>query len=304
MRRKSRFLMMVSLTAALGTAMLATAPSGFAQGIVVDTMSRSFPARGRTVIVLKNVDGRTRITAGAQADVNIRATKEVYRASSQEEARRVGSEVAVRLEQFGNRLEIEARYPRLRNWFGSRPQVLVHFEVIAPAASDLEIQSVDGPLDVDGFEGRIDMKTVDGRLTARRCSGQVTARTVDGSLDLTDVRGGVGAHTTDGSLSIAGILQTVDASSTDGHIDIIVEPGSRMAGEWSIHSSDGAIRIGLPQGFDADLDVRTGDGHISCAHPVTIEGRSDSHRLSGKINGGGNLIRIESGDGSVDIIRN
>ena len=95
----------------------------------------------------------------------------------------------------------------------------------------------------------------------------------------------------------------MDGGSTDGSIDITVEPGSKMGGEWSIHSADGAIHIELPQDFNADLEARSGDGQIKCDYPVTISDSVDKHRLSGRINGGGNLLKVQSGDGSINIIK-
>lgn len=76
-----------------------------------------------------------------------------------------------------------------------------------------------------------------------------------------------------------------------------------MGGEWSIRSSDGSIHIELPADFHADLEARNGDGQIKCDYPVTISGSVDKHRLSGKINGGGNILKVQRGDGSISIIK-
>ena len=282
---------------------LLMAASGFAQGIVVDEIVRTFPAKGRTLVLVKNVDGRIRIVSGTQPEVNIRATKEVLRAGSQDEARRAAAEVDIRLEQFGERVEIEAKYPKQWNFFGTGPKVLAHFEVVAPPNSDLEVRNVDGSVVAEGFAGHIDLATVDGSLTARQCTGTVTAKTVDGSLELRNVHGDVSAHTTDGKLSMDGVFRTLEAQSTDGSINITVEPGSKLGGEWSIRSSDGSIHIELPPDFSADLEARTGDGQIKCDYPITTSRSVDKHRLSGKINSGGNLLRVQSGDGNINIIK-
>jgi DUF4097 and DUF4098 domain-containing protein YvlB len=76
----------------------------------------------------------------------------------------------------------------------------------------------------------------------------------------------------------------------------------RMGGEWSIRSADGSIHIELPQDFSADLEARTENGQIKCDCPVTISGSVDRHRLTGKINSGGNLLKVQSSDGSINII--
>ncbi len=144
MHRAPRWIQSTRLVVLAGLLAFLMSSSGFAQGIVADDIARSFPIKGRALVMVKNVDGRIRITAGTQPEVHIRATKEVLRAGSQDEARRAAAEVEVRLEQFGNRVEIEAIYPKRWNFFGLKPKVLVHFEVVAPAASDLEVRNVDG----------------------------------------------------------------------------------------------------------------------------------------------------------------
>jgi DUF4097 and DUF4098 domain-containing protein YvlB len=231
----------------------------------------------------------------------VRAVKEVHRAGSKEEAQRAATEVQVRIDQIGNRVEVEAIYPRQWFSFGLKPQVLVHFEVTMPSAADLEARTVDGPLDVEGIDGRLQMASTDGNLAARSCAGRIEARTTDGELSLDGVRGEIRAHSTDGNVRIAGLLNILEVDTTDGGIEIDAEDGSRMNAEWSIRSSDGDVHLRLPEGFSADLDITTGDGRITNEYPVTMQGQASSHRLMGKMFDGGELLRIRTSDGDVAI---
>lgn len=173
MHQTSRWNQLTRLVVLAGALALGSASHGFAQGMVTDDIVRSFPVKGRTLVIVKNVDGRIRIVSGTRPEVNIRASKEVLRAGSQDDARQAAGEVEVRLEQFGDRVEIEAIYPKRWNFLGLKPKVLVHFEVIAPSASDLEVRNVDGSLTAEGFEGHINLETVDGSIIARQCTGTV-----------------------------------------------------------------------------------------------------------------------------------
>lgn len=303
MHRTNRGIQWICFSACACLLIIFAAADVMAQGMAAGDVNRTFPVKGRTLITVKNVDGRTRITSGTKPEVNVLASKEVLRASNQNEARQAADEVQVRIEQIGNRVEIEATYPKRWNLFGLRPQVLVHFEVVAPSGSDIEVHNVDGAVIAEGFDGKIDLSTVDGSLTARQCSGSLAARTVDGALDLKNVRGDVSARTTDGKIIVDGAFRILEVQSTDGSIDVAVEPDSKMDGSWSIRSVDGAIRIELPSNFNADLEARTGDGHIRCDYPVTISGNPDKHRLSGRINGGGAVLNVQSGDGGIHIIK-
>src|SRR5439155_576918 len=70
---------------------------------------------------------------------------------------------------------------------------------------------------------------------------------------------------------------------------------------WKIGEGGGSIKLELPENFAADVDLHTGDGHISLDMPVTVEGRLGGNNIHGKLNGGGNLLTIHTGDGSIKL---
>jgi hypothetical protein len=49
------------------------------------------------------------------------------------------------------------------------------------------------------------------------------------------------------------------------------------------------------------LEVRTGDGHIHLGVPVTVTGAQTDNEVRGKLNGGGPLLSIRTGDGSISV---
>ncbi len=288
------FLILLSLPLLFGATAFA--------GQVVDTVERNFTVPGRPAIVLRNGGGRSRITADNQAQVRVKATKEVRRAANEAEARQLAEQVQVRIEQSGNRIDVEAHYPKhIGNFFVDNPEVLVHFEVIAPRSSDIDARSTDGSLGVYGFDGKISITTGDGDLTADNCSGNIIAQTGDGSLEIESVRGDVSAHTGDGSMTLDGVFQGLDAKSGDGRIDIRARAGSKMGRDWSIHSGDGNVRLRLPEGFAATMELGTGDGNIDSEQPIAFEVGSSKKHVLGKLNGGGYRLRIQTGDGDINI---
>lgn len=269
---------------------------------VVETIDRSFTVDGTPEIYVRNVDGRIEVTAHSGSDVEVRAIKEVTRASSDSEAKREAEKVKVRIEQVGDRIEIEAEYPKTLFSFNG-PKAVVHFEIRTPRRTNLDAKSVDGQLKVTGLEGDLRLKTVDGDLHADGCSGSIVAEGVDGDLLLRELDGNVDARTVDGDLELDGRLSVVQAKSTDGDIAIQVQANSAMTEDWSIRSTDGSIRLELPDGFGADLDVEVSDGDIETDHPLALEGKLSSHQLQGKLYGGGHLLRIRTKDGSVELTR-
>jgi len=277
-----------------------TAAAAWAFDDTVETIDRSFTVDGTPELFVRNVDGRTTLDAHEGAEVRVRAIKRVTRASSEADAKEAADEVEVRIEQIGDRIEVEARYPR-RSFWGRGPRVLVDFEISAPRLSDVDAKSVDGPLEAAGFEGELRFETVDGDLRAEACTGRISAEAVDGDLLLDQVEGTVEAHAVDGEMRIDGILGALRAESTDGDITVRVRPSSTMEDDWSIRTTDGSIQLVLPDGFAADLNVRAGDGEIEIDHPVTITGKLSRHSFRGPLNGGAYELMLRSSDGDIEI---
>ena len=277
---------------------ISDAPADF----IVETIERSFTVQGRPALRVKNAEGRIRIVAGKQPQVQIRAIKEVRGASSIEDARQYADRIHVRIEQNGSRIQAEATYPSMNRFpFGREPEALVHLEIIAPMSSDLEASNADGEIQLEGIEGKIKAQTADGKLSIVNCSGQIESRTADGDLRVQGAAGDVSAKTSDGSVSIDGVFQALNAVSGDGRMIIKVIPGSKMMNDWSIRSGGGNIRVSLPEDFAADLDASTGDGRIRVDYPVSSERARSENKLTGKLNAGGRLLRIRTGDGDITI---
>jgi hypothetical protein len=150
-------------------------------------------------------------------------------------------------------------------------------------------------------QAALDLHSGDGHISVNGISGQARLDTGDGHIDVQGFTGGLRAHTGDGHMTIDGVLTDVDLRTGDGHVDLTVRPGSKMNNGWLIHTSDGRVEARLPMDFAAELYAHTGDGHIQLDMPVTVNGSIERARIRGKLNGGGPLLEISTGDGSIHI---
>jgi DUF4097 and DUF4098 domain-containing protein YvlB len=149
-------------------------------------------------------------------------------------------------------------------------------------------------------EGRVDLHTGDGNINLAQFKGEMLLRSGDGSEELDDVDGKLQATTGDGHIRATGRFDELDLKSGDGHVDARATSGSAVATSWKLESGDGSVTLELPDNFAADVDLHTGDGHIDLDLPVVVTaGRIQPHDVHGKINGGGNLLSIQTGDGSI-----
>jgi hypothetical protein len=192
--------------------------------------------------------------------------------------------VRVTEHQEGDKVELQVRVPN--QWgFHLNMHRGVRVEIQVPPQSTLDLHSGDGHISVNGV------------------AGQARLDTGDGHIDVQDFNGSIHGHTGDGHMSVDGVFTDLDLRTGDGHIDLTVRPGSKMANGWLIHTSDGRVEAKLPQDLAAEIYANTGDGKIQLDLPVTVNGSIESTRIRGKLNGGGPLLEITTGDGGIHIFK-
>jgi DUF4097 and DUF4098 domain-containing protein YvlB len=182
--------------------------------------------------------------------------------------------------QNGDAVEIELRFPHhvFTVQFGSYK---VDIDIHMPRQGRVNLHTGDGSIQLANFKGDMDLESGDGHEQIESVDGKLRARTGDGHI------------------RVAGRFDALDLSTGDGRIEARVLPGSTMASSWNVRTGDGSVTIELPESFAADVDLNTNDGHINVEMPVTVDGRIGDKNIRGKINGGGNLLTIHTGDGSI-----
>ncbi len=84
-------------------------------------------------------------------------------------------------------------------------------------------------------------------------------------------------------------------NTSDGHIKV-----DGVKAEQRLESGDGSVETTR---CDGTLWVHTGDGHIDSDLTITVQGSINRNHLRGTMNGGGPLLRIHTGDGSIHLSR-
>lgn len=184
--------------------------------------------------------------------------------------------------QVGDSVEIEVRFPN-RHVYMDWGQHRVEIEIRMPR------------------EGKVNLRTGDGRISVSRLKGEMDFYSGDGRIDVEDVDGSLHARTGDGSMRITGRFDSIDVSSGDGRVSVSARTGSRVERAWEVRTSDGSVDLEVPGDLAADLDLHTGDGHITVNVPVTMEGKLNRQDIHGKLNGGGNRLVVHTGDGSITV---
>ncbi len=182
--------------------------------------------------------------------------------------------------QSGNRVDLEVREPSSHFSFGVRS---ISIEIRVPRELTAEVHTGDGSIHLRGVHGSVRLDTGDG------------------SIQGDDLDGALTAHTGDGSVHVNGRFDVLQLHTSDGSVDASVVPGSHMSSDWKVETGDGSVRLDLPHDLAADIELHTGDGSIHLDIPVTVNGLRNEHEIRGKINGGGPLLRVRTGDGSISV---
>ncbi len=179
------------------------------------------------------------------------------------------------------------------------------------AASSVRVSRVRGSLSLDTGSGGVELTDITGDLTLDSGSGGATLDGVRGgrlsmdvgsgsvrgrSLDVSEITADVGS----GGVRLAGVktprlrLET-GSGSTD--VELLSAPD-----EVSIEAGSGGVTLRMPASTQATLDIQTGSGGIDTDFDVKLQ-RMERRALHGTIGSGRGRIRIESGSGSVRLLK-
>jgi hypothetical protein len=248
----------------------------FAAPAEVIRYEKTFPTTGRPALVLKADDASVHVTTWDRPAVGIRVTTRGWAIGA--------TPITVNASQSGDRVLCEVREPQraVSLTIGSRT---TRVDVSLPRDADLDISTGDGAIEAEGLRGDLTLTTGDGRIQASDLDGSLAARSGDGRITLD------------------GRFDRLEVGTSDGRVTVTAREGSRLASAWDLHSGDGSLTLRVPSTLCADLDLHTGNGSLKLDLPVEVPGRMQRHTVFGRMNGGGPLLRMRSGDGSIRLER-
>jgi DUF4097 and DUF4098 domain-containing protein YvlB len=244
--------------------------------VLADDWNKTYNLTAKPTLKVESSDASIRVTAWDKNTIDAHVTTEGYK---------IGPDgIRIIERQTGNIVEIEVRYPHHDINFGWNHH-RVEIDVQVPREVILGLRTGDGKIRVSGVKGEIDS-----------WSG-------DGAQEIDSVDGSLRARTGDGRITVSGRFDALDLNTGDGRIEVTALANSSLAKEWSLHTGDGSVTLRVPQTLAADVELHTNDGHISLDLPVEVNGRLGGNNIRGKINGGGRLLSVHTGDGSITLER-
>jgi len=239
-----------------------------------DEWSKTYNLSGKPELRIETSDANIRVTTWDQNSIEAKVITSRYK---------IG-EGGIRVEerQTGDSVAIEVRYPHHNfnvEWGPHRVDIIIQMP----------------------REGRVNLRTGDGKIDIAGLKGEMDLHSGDGSENLEAVDGKLHASTGDGHITAHGRFDELELKTGDGHLEVRAAGGSSLAAGWRLETGDGNVSLEVPGELAADVDLHTSDGHIDLDMPITTEGKIRQNEVRGKLNGGGSLLTIRTGDGSIHL---
>lgn len=258
------------------------------------TFDKTLSVHGNVTLDVSTGSGYIHVSPGSDNQVHIvghvKANHGSFSMSSPEE--RVKEVVDhPPIEQVGNIIRVGKDD---NHWLRN---VSIDYEVTTPRETQLAANSGSGDLRIESVGKDAKLSTGSGNIKASGLRGTLSLETGSGDIDAQQIEpGDVKAGTGSGSLHLSGIQGGLRAQTGSGDIEVTGKPTEN----WKIGTGSGSVTMNTGNAAYT-LDASTGSGSVKSDVPLTIEGSLERHHVTGKVNGGGPLVRVETGSGSIHI---
>jgi hypothetical protein len=223
--------------------------------------TKSYPLAAGGRLEIDNVNGRIDVQGWDGATVDVRAER-LGKGATPEEAKRMLDRIQIVEEVSGARIRLQTKVTTATSWLGGGTEV--RYFVKVPAGAEIDVETVNGGIEITGTRGRVIAETTNGGVTARRIGGPIDASTTNGGVDV--------------------------------DVEAVTEPGI------DLECTNGGISLRLPRDAKATLVASITNGGIDADNlSIELVGKATRRRLEGRLNGGGPRIALDGTNGGIRI---
>ena len=275
--------MKLVLTAAFSLA-LATLPALATEATFEKTLSVS----GRPELSVATGSGNIHVHVGSGNSIHIYGKVKSNWGGSDEKVREIAAHPFI--EQTGNIVRIGHHDENLHN-------ISIDYDIEAPANSFLDAGSGSGNVTDEGVGENAKLNTGSGDIHATGLKGHFTVGTGSGNIYAEQSGpGDVKAETGSGNIELKDLRGTLRAHTGSGNIKTSGTP----TGPWHLGTGSGNVELWVGDA-PLTLDAESGSGSIHTDREMLTQGSNDKHHVTGKLNGGGPVVRVETGSGDIRV---
>jgi hypothetical protein len=252
------------------------------------TFERTLSVNGRVELSVATGSGNIHITQGSGSQIHIFGRVKSSWGGNDEKVRDIAAHPPI--EQTGNIVRIGVRHENLHN-------ISIDYEIQAPAESFLDAGSGSGNVVDDGVGENAKLNTGSGNIQATGLRGNFTVATGSGNIYAEQISAGdVKAETGSGNIEVKNIKGSLRAETGSGGI----KAGGAPTAPWHLQTGSGGVELWVGDA-PVTLDAESGSGSIHTDREMLTQGSTDRHHVTGKLNGGGPTVRVETGSGDIRV---
>ncbi|MDG5787969.1 DUF4097 family beta strand repeat-containing protein [Evansella sp. AB-P1] len=249
-------------------------------------------------IRLEFINGTVQVVGGSAEEISITGVAKSNFHSEEDLQKAYGNAMNVEEGNGSFYYKVKESPP---SFFSQNNRFSLDLVITVPKTVFIELDAVNGSLTVEDLEENVLVKTTNGRINIQNIIGNTIVESTNGALTIENIQGNVEARTTNGKIDIFDVTGEILARGTNGAIDI---SSVTVAGDWSATTTNGRIRLEVPNDADASvvgettLGSVTGNVNFSRKH----EGTSRENREgSFVLNNGTYRIEAKGTNGSLQI---
>jgi DUF4097 and DUF4098 domain-containing protein YvlB len=252
------------------------------------TFDKTLSVNGKVELSVSTGSGNIHLTRGSDNRVHIFGKVKSGWGGSDQKVREIAANPPI--EQTGNIIRIGGHHENLHN-------ISIDYEIEAPAGAFLDAGSGSGNVTDDGVGENAKLSTGSGNIHATGLHGTFAVNTGSGDIYAEQTgEGDVKAQTGSGNLELRNLKGGLRGGTGSGDIKV----GGTPTSPWHLGTGSGTVEFWAGNA-SLTLDASTGSGSIHSDKEMLTQGTSDHHHLTGKINGGGPTVRIETGSGDIRV---
>lgn len=253
---------------------------------------RTLPASASTTAIVATGSGFIHIVPSAGNEVHIvghvHASHGWMGGGSDDDVKQV--EANPPIDVSGSTIRIGSRND------GAYRHVAIDYEITAPYSSQWKASTGSGDIKVSGVVAQ-KLETGSGEIEANNVTGDSSLETGSGDIHVAFAKSGfVTAETGSGSIHLENIQGRLKAETGSGDIKVTGKPGE----DWKLETGSGSIDLGVGNA-PLTLDAESGSGSITTKQDLVSHGSANKHHITGNINGGGPMVKAETGSGDIKV---
>ena len=252
------------------------------------TRDDTFTVGASPTLVVDGYNGRIAVNPGPDNTIRVQATL------------RNPSRVDYQVSQDGDTVKVMARRRGKASLFGFLGNSGgVNIVVTTPRKTDVDLNTGNGRIDLNGVEGSSTLHTSNGGIVMDSVKGDLDASTSNSRIELSQMEGSAVLRTSNGRIVLDNVKGDFNAETSNGSIAFKGE--MIQGGNNQLRTSNGGVSVKLEGTPSLTINASTSNGRVTSKLPVLTDSAGDRHRLVGTIGDGEAELLVQSSNGSVTI---